>query len=488
MRSLILFLLAAAMFAAPARADEAPAPIANPSLLPASILALRGPETDPAQLRLAFERTRDGRPEPPLEVWVGADYFALIDGARETIYDLRLRRRLVIDRKAGSMTNFSLYGDVIFRQIELTRRVELEKALRQDPEQTEVPESLDPFWIESEVGLVVPGAAPAKIERHDRNDGGASFMYGDREVASFAAGSHKIPRRLRHSYGAFLRHALPLHPAIAAAIGDTDYVPAELDFVSEAKGERQKIALRLVQADDTKDAFPLSAGLSLQLLPPGGDDANVTLLRQVLNPMIEALAGRADGGPRSVAAYRQQIDDALQGGRRFEAALLLTELALQRGRGAVACDPEGKDAAAGPCHSKAEIDKVMSVDPRAVAMFEAMGLQTRDPDKALVMWRTIDRSDVADPYVIDIFEARLLSVRGEREEASWSFAAAFAGNPYITTLYRDLGDHFARGERTDLAWFCYDLGRALPNRVKPDPLSDLDALEQKLAEQYPELF
>jgi hypothetical protein len=480
---------AAILGVAAARADDAPPPIANPSLLPSSVLTLRGPEKDKAQLRLSFERTRDGDTVSPLKVWIGADYFALFEGTRETIYDLRLRRRFVVDQAAGSMTNFSLYGDVIFRQIELTRRIELEKALHQDPEQTNIPESLDPFWIESEVGLVIPGAPPDKIERHDRGDGIAVFLYRGAEVAMFKAGSHEVPSALRHSFGAFLRHALPIHPAIAAAVSETGSVPAELDFISEAKGQMQAVAWRLDQAEAKSDDFPLSGGLSLQLLPAGGDDANVALLRQVLNSMIEALAGRADQGPRPVAVYRAEIDSALKDNRRFEAALLLTELALQWGRGAAACDPDDKDAAAqGPCHSKAEIDKLMSADPRAVAMFQAMGLQTRDPDKALVMWRTIERSDVADRYVVDIFLARLLSVRGEREEASWSFAAAFAGNAYIPTLYRDLGDHFARGERTDLAWFCYDLGRALPNRAEADALSNIDELERKLVEQFPELF
>ncbi len=91
-------------------------------------------------------------------------------------------------------------------------------------------------------------------------------------------------------------------------------------------------------------------------------------------------------------------------------------------------------------------------------------------------------------YVVDLFLARLYSERGDRVAAAKSFAAAFAGDPDIVALYRELGDHFARVSRLDLAWLCYDMGRVLPNRETPDALTGIDDIEQELADAYPALF
>ena len=58
-------------------------------------------------------------------------------------------------------------------------------------------------------------------------------------------------------------------------------------------------------------------------------------------------------GPRSIASYRSAIGTALQRGEKFEATLLLSELALQLGRGATSCD---NVSAPSPCQGKDEIN------------------------------------------------------------------------------------------------------------------------------------
>jgi len=478
------FLLLATFGAAAARAEDGA--IANPTMLPGALRAMRGDQGDTSQLRLTFERFSDGRTGAPLTAWIGSDYFALMSEDGETIYDFRLRRRLVVDRKAQSLVNLSLYGDVIFRQIELTRRIEIAQVIEKKTADQPLPESLESFWIESELSLPRPGQDAPELEQRTGGEGVVRFLHAGNVVAAFKPGTQAVSRALRHSYAAFLRYRLPLHPRIARAIADTGYVPAQLDYVSEAKGEAEKVALRLKEARTLNEDYPLPQSLSLVLLPSGNQDPDVLLLRKVMPNMVDAIGARAAAGPpRSVADYRKAIDAALKDKKNFEATLLLTALALQWGRGAAACE-KADDAA--PCHTKDEIEHAVGADKRSLAMFDAMSLQGNEAEKAIAIWRGLDRGGVADGYVVDIFLARLLSVRGQREEAAKSFAAAFAGNPYIATLYRDLGDHYARTSRTDLAWLSYDLGRALPNRAAPDALSSIDQLEQELAKQYPELF
>ena len=459
-------------------------PIAAPMLTASQILALRGDTPSQSQLRVVFDRESGGIAEPPLTIWIGPDYFAIMGDENESLYDLKLRRRFVIDRRQSTLVNFSLYGDVIFRQIELTRRIELARAVAQTQSDQFVPTSLEPFWIEAELGILQPGPLQSGIEHQDQ-DGAIYFRFVGQDVASFVADTATVPEGLRHSYGAFVHHRLSLHPAIAEIVAENVHLPARMIFLSEASGSQVRETLTLRSVQTVAAPYPMSPDLKRVILPTGARDADVVLAQDILPEMIEAIAGRAGNGPRPIVDYRRSIDRALRENKAFEASLLLAELALQWGRPAADCDGGGDGA---PCHPRREIEHALSGDPRAVQMFQAAAIETKEPDRALAIWRGLDRSDVTDGYVADIFIARLASVRGRREEAGSAFETAFGGNPYIPELYRDLGDHFARASRIDLAWLCYDVGRALPSRTGADSLSDIDVLERQLVKQYPEFF
>jgi len=456
----------------------------NPMLLPKTILAQRGEERDRTQFKLVFDRTRNGEPAGKLSVLVGFDYFAVIEGDRLTISDLRLLRRFVIDRAAGTLVNLSLYSDVMFRRVELIRRMEIASALQHEKDHPVLPDSLDQFWIESELGIAGPGKLPAPLA--PRQDGNTTqFYYGEQKVATVTPGDAEVPQQVRHAYGAFLRRTLPVHPNITHWLGEAGTAPKRLDYLSEATGKEEKISLTLVSATAESDDFPMPEHLTLVLLPQGSKDPDVTLMREVLPRMTEAVSAKPADRQAQIAEFRAAIDRDFKEKHPFAAALRLTELALRWGRSATQCE-EVKDA--GPCWTKEEIDKKLRDDPRSMTMFKATALQDRKPAEALKLWNGLDRSDVPNGYVIDIFLGRLLSERGQRAEAAKSFEAAFAGDPTVVALYRELGDHFARASRLDLAWLCYDLGRALPNRSPPDALTGIDTIEQELVKTYPDMF
>ena len=225
--------------------------------------------------------------------------------------------------------------------------------------------------------------------------------------------------------------------------------------------------------------------LTLILLPQGANDPDVMLMREVLPRMTEAVSAKPADRQAQIAEFRGAIDRDFKEKHSFAAALRLTELALRWGRSATQCD-DGTNA--GPCWTKEEIDKKLRDDPRSVTMFKATAMQDRKPAEALKLWRDLDRGDVPNGYVVDIFLGRLLSERGERHAAAKAFIAAFAGDPGVVAIYRELGDHFARASRLDLAWLCYDLGRALPDRSPPDALTGIDTIEQELVKTYPDMF
>ncbi|MGO8914962.1 MAG: hypothetical protein ACLQJR_03545 [Stellaceae bacterium] len=461
------------------------AEIAGPQLDAAGLRAARGTAPEP-QLRLVFDLRRGDAPPVPLTVLLGVDYVDLVEGGRETLYDFRLLRRLSLDRTAELFANFSLYGDVAFRRFELGKRVTLAEMFGEAIPGEPLPLGLRPFWLESDLGLRSGAKQPPAIRKETIADGAVRFHVDGEEVALFAPASLAVPAELRRSFAHFLRLRLPIHPDILAAIALDGRLPQRLVLVTAAAGERSPMGLVLRAATRPASGYPLPAAFAPRPLAGQAEDAEALSLRGLLPVMLEAVAGRRGNGPRPLADYRRAVDQALQRGQGFAATLLLAEAALQYGTGAGDCPAvPGRGA---QCRGADELGRMLAADPRSALFYKAQTAEPKDPAAAAAVWAGLKRDDVANGYVVDAFLADRLSAGGHRQDAMGAFSRALDGDPYLAGVYKELGDHFLRASRTDLAWICYDLGRALPGRDANDALAAVDTLEDALAADFPDFF
>ena len=474
----------AALFLALSAPVADAAAIAGPELDAAALRAARDVAPGP-QLQLIFDLHRGDAPPVPLFVLLGTDYVDILEGGRETLYDFRLERRLQIDRAARVFANFSLYGDVAFRHFELGKRATLADMVAQTPTAGGLPLELKPFRIESDVGLLLGVKDEPAIEQRTLPDGAIRFSVAGQEEALFAPAREAVPAELDKSFAHFLRLYLPIHPKILSAIALDGRLPQRLVYVSDAGGKRQTAGLVLRRSLHRDGVFPLPADFEPRPLAGDATDEEALALRGLLPLMLQAVAGKAKGGPRSLADYRRAADEALRQGRTFAAALQLTEAAMQYGADAADCSVSPSDV---PCHEPDELSRRFAADPRAAKLYEARMAEPKDPQAAVSLWESIKHDDVPDGYVVDAFLGDRLSAEGHREDAMGAFARALQGNPYLASVYKELGDHYLRASRTDLAWVCYDLGRALPGRDPHDPLAAVDELEAELKSIYPEFF
>lgn len=483
-RRLAALLLALALMLFPVAAMAAEK-IAGPQLDAAGLRAARraAPEQ---QLRLVFDLYRGDAAPVPITVLLGVDYVDMIEGSRETLYDFRLRRRLNLDREAQLFANFSLYGDVAFRRFELGKRETLAEMFGGRDQGEPLPLALQPFWLESDLGLRSSAEHPPVIGQEKTAEGTARFRFDGKEVALFAPAWQAVPAELRQSFARFLRLRLPIHPDILAAVVLDGRLPQRLVLVGVEGGEQRPLGLVLKTATQLEDDYPLPASFAPRPLAGQSADEEALSLRGLLPVMLQAVAGRSGGGPRPLADYRHGVAQALERKEGFAAMLLLAEAALQYGTAAGACEPGRGWGSA--CHSAEDLGRAYASDPRVALFYKAQTAQPKDPAAAAAMWEGLKRDDIANGYVVDAFLADRLSASGHRQDAMGAFSRALAGDPYLTGVYKELGDHFLRASRTDLAWTCYDLGRALPGRDANDPLAAVDTLEQGLVSAYPEFF
>jgi hypothetical protein len=468
-------------------------------LAPAGVLAreLAGPQLGAAALRVAreaapgpllrldFELHRGEAPPTPLTALVAADYVDIVEPGREVLYDFRLRRRLDIDRSGRTFANFSLYGEVAARRFQLYKRVELGRMFAAQSHQDELPLALQRFWLEADVGLAT-SAKPLPITRQVLADGAARYGFEGRDVALFQPSRYTVPAALQRSFARFLRFELPIHPDILSVITLDGRLPQRLVVLALADGALHPLGLLLKSATHLEADYPLPASFALQPLAGEATDAETSSLRGLLSTMIDAASSHVGRPPRSLADYRRAADQALQQGRGFAAMLLVSEAALQYGP--IAGDCSSGLGWAARCRRGDELNRVLAKDPRAALFYKAQTAPSRDPAAVIAELRGLKRDDVADDYVVDAFLADRLSTAGQRQAAMGAFALALAGNPYLAGVYKELGDHYLRAARSDLAWICYDLGRSLPGRRGDDALAAVDAIEDDLASTYPAFF
>jgi len=200
--------------------------------------------------------------------------------------------------------------------------------------------------------------------------------------------------------------------------------------------------------------------------------------------MLNAVAGKEGGGPRTIGQYQVLIGDALQNKAVFQASLWMLEANEQYGPRAFDCPGSGAPA----CYSMREIYTQSKSDPRVGDLIKSFDVERADPNQAIKLRRGLRRDDVANGYVIDGFIGNTLNQTGHANEALPLLISEVRGNPYVGGYYKDLGDLFRESFEPDLAWTCYDLGRSLPSGPNAPVIDSMNSYEAHLAEKLPQFF
>jgi hypothetical protein len=418
-----------------------------------------------------------------------------IGGGRDIVLDFERRRRLEIDGQARTFQDSSLYPEVGARHFQLLNRDHVYSVLEAGQADPADLAHFDPVLVEHELSVLnhkrkttigaTSAAAGSGIVGRLRGvlsvvrrpnigigrDGGHEVYEATtsgRRLLSHTTDGAAVEPAISRQFVQFLRYAFGGHPLVLERIAGAERIPREIHFTSLGQEDSAADEVRLhVDAMEPAAEGAIVLGGLRRVIGPGavaaafGPALEMSILGE--RPDVEEVSERS----------RKEALAALEEGRALEALLILLELTLQTG------DP--LPGLGDVVHAEADVT--------VRRLLEVLKPGTGGPPEARASVDTLlQLREAAGPrqHVLMSFESGIRAGLGETNEAIELLGKVLSVNPFLTAVYKDMGDlQLQRGD-TRTAWLCWEAARA----IAPDhPVLQLVAeFEARLARAHPEYF
>lgn len=448
---------------------DADAPPLSPAAGSDELLKLR--RDLQGELRLTYRQDVTGRPSATVTIGLAGDYDYVDDGSTLAIHDYRLRR-ILVRQPDHRFLNSSLFAEVWVRGAELENRVRVMRggAAAGGLDLQKTPGVAEPFWIESELGMVHQALAPPALRR----TGDAASMTwqldsGDVAAAQFKDGT--VPDEVRPGLRRLLATATKLHPAIADTIAARGQVPWDLRYKLILPDQRSFGTAHWTLAKTEWVAaarYPLPPGLKAA---PGETSG---AFPDIFAALAADVAQRRRPPPDSI--YVGRIRGAIARRAGLEAFLWVTEMQLAAGPISSACPPND----ARPfCRLAREAGPLAKEDPRTAIAFAPDAPTAADRRKF---------DDLPNAYLLGLLFATRPHARGADPAIDErALLAAIKASP-VANFAKDIGDFYLQRWDPVAAWQAWDLGRAMAGHRQGDLLDAIDTRESQLVLLAPSFF
>jgi hypothetical protein len=433
----------------------------NPFASATAVRAQRG-EMPKATLRLKYAASaepKDKQQAGELVLDVASDWAQVQHGARRTVYDFRLGRVLEL-QDDGTFLSRGLMGDVAFRVAERQNRTGLTAVMRG----AGLTDKWDACDAETELGVVIPGSKePAAVELK-KSGATTTLECNGRVVGLFEGGNEK---KTPAALWPVLAHVITMHPALRTPMAEGGAAPKRVEATFRLAGNSKTLAWRLLSAEPISEPYPLAADRVNATAP----SLNKTVAPGLGDIAAEAVAGRAAGGPPTLAAWEALVTRTAQEKGAAAAVLALWPAINMFPQAMQACQTGTRSSI---CDALRDLRQTMAADTavRALLLVGAAE-QARRPADAIAAMAAARSSPHADhPALAATFALALHAggpamqkqavAAGVPGEAVPLHVKALQAYPYSPAYWTDLGDYFARGYQLHTAYLLYDVALSLP--------------------------
>lgn len=421
------------------------------------------------ELQLQYSRDVAGQNTQTITVGLGSDYHYTKDPGGLRLYDYRLRRIYSV-YAGGRFTNDSLYAQAWFRATELENRVRLRKAMQAAGlPMDKVPTAQDPFWMESDLGLLSPDL-PLTAVQHSEVEGRNSWVVDGAEVVAVRYDADPVPEAVKGGLRRFWSAFVQVHPSIADDLAASGKIPQELWVTSQPTSTGStlthwKLIARHWQA---QAPYPLPSHLSAAPTEAAG------VFPEIFALLSKEVANRAT--PPAHEVYVSRAEAAIDRGAGIEALLTLTEMSLAQGHPLGACATGDTREF---CALAVKAGPLVKSDARYPVAFAQQSPALADRAQF---------DNLSNAYLLRLLWATRPAGKGvSRDLIERDLLAALSTAP-IADFTKDTGDFYASGWQPFAAWQVWDLGRLMAGHQPDDLLHAIDALEDQLYVGLPSLF
>ncbi|MBI4550489.1 MAG: hypothetical protein HY714_06150 [Candidatus Omnitrophica bacterium] len=419
-------------------------------------------------LKYRKEVRREKKESARLEVTIGKHFFSVSEGGVTQIYDFSKRRIFRIDPARKSLSEISLFAVAAFRRNEFYNRKMIWELLEKSGAR-ESPGSR--FDLESLFGVEDAGAPEVAIL--EKTEGKSRVFLTDGEKAVwYVPGTAAVAPELKISYEKFFRYTQSVHPLILDRLFSEKTVPEALAYRFRDLKSTTRVKLLLESAVERPDQG--------YVLPedyrPGYQSGFLAEdVKEAYEIMTRISAGTNTDEKHNRQWFLDRSREAFDAQRFLDAALFLFEYHLQTGDQASVAEP------------MRAISARQADDPSLLLFFNGLDLSSEDAARAAAdSLRSIRRDGLEEAHIVDIMLANAVYALGDHAGGIRGMISVLKKNPYITGVYKDLGQMFYDNYEMPLAWMCWDLARTLA--PEHPMLAQVTELETDLRERMAEYF
>jgi len=319
---------------------------------------------------------------------------------------------------------------------------------------------MSPTLVEHQLSLRHDVHRASGIERKGAEDE-QRYLWREKELFAFSTKLVPVTAAERDLFLRYLRYRIGGHPEVFEDLQKLDGIPKWLRYRDPGLGEA--IRLEILDSKKTPDAHYVLPKLEKAPMKNAGAAA--------------AAAAVQASTPESRAAFAEHIltaaNEAADAGKPLQAMLGYIERQLMI------------DGEMPPDFHKRSESILRNDNVKALLAAVQANSETQARDDLATLTRLAALAG-EKAYVAGIFRANMESQLGNRDAAITLFVAALSKNPFITGVWKDLGDNLDTGYDAADTWRCYQTARIITPGHRM--LSDLARGEAAMAARYPEYF
>ncbi|HEV7574215.1 MAG TPA: hypothetical protein VGQ21_22175, partial [Thermoanaerobaculia bacterium] len=387
---------------------------------------------------------------------IGTRWFQWTDGNDRGVYDFSKRLAFFVDPEAHRLVEMSLYANLTGREAELDNRLMLGGALDAGKA---ADNPMAPTMAEHQLSLRRDGNGPSGIERKITNE--TLFVWHAKEFFAYSTQLVPLAAADRDLYIRYVRYTVGGHPEILDDLQKLDGIPKWLRYRDPAFGTA--VRLEVMESKTMPDApyvLPVLLKASMK---------NTALASAAAAVTASTPESRAAALARILTAANQAAD----AGKPLQAMLGYLERNLMIGGDL-------------PPDFHARKEKIVH-DANVQALVASVQASSEAQAKENVA--TLNRLALLageKAYVVGIFRANMESPLGNGQAAIDLFVAALSKNPFITGVWKDLGDSLDTGYDAVDTWRCYEIARIIA--PAHGLLAGVADKEAAMLKKHPEYF